>query len=363
MMRAWQWLLASSLLAPALALAGPAEDAISLGNATTGILSSSLSTQPAQIMTPGYTATPLAASLPQGNLNASTTTLLTLCQASLSDPTCEAILKAQSDSSIVNAQPSMINNSSVQNSLAQIKDPANLPVLGAVTAGYSNCTTNTSTTGGPVFASDSCYNYYLRVVDQPCTKNLVVNVSWSCNAGATGPYTDGSGNHYCDRSHIEYSCNSNETMLDNWGTVTCQSTSSVPATDTVTLVPEVATLVNSVWACNTGAAGPYVDQSGNEYCNRASDKYSCLAGATLLPNPSIAGSWICQTTTSRPADATTIQIPEAAVSSVSEYWDGGCSNYESRVPPGLLPPDGQNPPVGSQLNSTGSVDKCERTTS
>ena len=43
-----------------------------------------------------------------------------------------------------------------------------------------------------------------------------------------------------------------------------------------------------------------------------------------------------------------------------DTWTNGCSDYESRVPPGLLPPDGQGLPAGATATSPGPVDKCER---
>jgi conjugal transfer mating pair stabilization protein TraN len=217
-----------------------------------------------------------------------------------------------------------------------------------------------------VYSADSCYNYYLRVVDQPCNKNLVVNVSWSCNAGATGPYTDGAGNHYCVRSHTEYTCywaGYQETLTWINGDPYCQHPSSRPADDTITQVQESAIQTNNTWACNTGATGPYVDANGNHYCTRPQDHYSCKTGESMFPDPANLGKYVCIQTISRVADQYSVDVQEAAVSTVNEYWDGGCSGYESRVPPGMLPPDGQDPATGSQLNSTGSVDKCERTTS
>jgi conjugal transfer mating pair stabilization protein TraN len=358
MKRGFTGILALSLLAPALVFADAADDARAVGAAATRAISGNLSTQPARDMTPGYTANPSQTSISPLDVNSATAQLLAACQANTSDPSCEAILKAQSDSAVARATPAMTTDPSVLTALSQTKNP----VLDGVAASYSNCGTNTKTTGGPVYTTQSCYNYFLRTVDQPCVKTMQVSVSWSCNPGADGLYTDASGNHYCNRLQIQYSCLATETMLNNWGTVTCQSTSSVPATDTLTLVSEPAILANGIWSCSVGAAGPYVDQGGNEYCNRASDQYSCLTGATLLPDPSIAGSWICQTTTTRPADATMILIQEAAVPTVNQWLDdSGCASYEALVPPGLLPPDGQNPVTGGA--ATGSANKCERTTS
>ena len=193
-------LLALTLPAPAFA-EDVAAEARSVGLTATGAISSGLSTQPAQDMTPGYTTNPPQASTSPLDVNTNTAMLLAVCQANPSDSTCEAILQAKNDAAIRQATPSMITDPDVQASLNQIQDPAlqalHNPVLAGVAAGYSSCGTNTTTKGGPIYATESCYNYYLRSLDQPCTKNLQVSVSWSCSPGATGPYMN--GQHYCNR--------------------------------------------------------------------------------------------------------------------------------------------------------------------
>ena len=161
MIRGLLGVLALTLLTPAFA-EDVAAEARSVGLTATGAISSGLSTQPAQDMTPGYTTQPTQASTSPQDVNTNTALLLAVCQANPSDSTCEAILQAKNDAAIRQATPSMITDPDVQASLNQIQDPAlqalHNPVLAGVAAGYSSCGTNTTTKGGPIYATESCYN-------------------------------------------------------------------------------------------------------------------------------------------------------------------------------------------------------------
>jgi hypothetical protein len=244
-------LLALTLPAPAFA-EDVAAEARSVGLTATGAISSGLSTQPAQDMTPGYTTNPPQASTSPLDVNTNTAMLLAVCQANPSDSTCEAILQAKNDAAIRQATPSMITDPDVQASLNQIQDPAlqalHNPVLAGVAAGYSSCGTNTTTKGGPIYATESCYNYYLRSLDQPCTKNLQVSVSWSCSPGATGPYMN--GQHYCNRQ------------------VSVPVTTTTPGTPATKTSPAGPQIVKVTWVTVTvsEAAIPTVNQWWDNGC-------------------------------------------------------------------------------------------------
>ena len=344
-------MLALTLIAPAQVFADAADEARVVGAAATSAIRGGLSTQPARDMTPGYTTNPPQASTSPLDVNTATATLLALCQANTSDPSCEAILQAQSDAAIRRATPSMASDPSVLAAQSIVKSS----VLAGVAGGYSGCGTDSTTRGGQFFSTESCYNYYLRSVDQPCTKNLQVSVSWSCSQGATGPYTQ-NGNHYCDRAHIEYSCNADETPV---GT-TCQYPSTRAADQTTFPVQVASVLLDSTWTCSAGTSGPFYQPLIDlHYCLGSTIQYSCQTGETPL---NIDGSQMCQKTLSRSADETIVTVQEAAIPTVNQWWDNSCSSMEARVPPGMLPPDGQQDP-GTLGSPTGGADKCERASS
>ena len=57
----------------------------------------------------------------------------------------------------------------------------------------------------------------------------------------------------------------------------------------------------------------------------------------------------------------TQEVP--AIATETDLWDNGCSGLEARVPPGLLPPDGEALPPGAQALGPCVLNKCQRTTS
>ena len=123
--------------------------------------------------------------------------------------------------------------------------------------------------------------------------------------------------------------------------------------------------VEVTWDCADGAEGTFNYPNGDYYCEREITNYfpSCAAGETLVGSGEFAQ---CQNDTGalRPADmdTTTEIVEEDAIPTVHETWLNPCADMESRVPPGLLLPDGDNtPPSGG--SPSGRLDKCERVNS
>lgn len=180
---------------------------------------------------------------------------------------------------------------------------------------YSACTTKTTTKGNQYFDEQFCHNYFLRVLDQPCTKSLDVEVIWrvTCPSWMNGPYpvdpnapwTPGiPGPHYCE----------------------------------------------------------YTPKTWEAYCADGQPTfYDDLNGYQCWVNGSAAKAlWreVVGPTQTLPADVWPEEI---------DHWTNSCAGYEARVPPGGLPPDGVNPdgvwipyPVAT---GPGPKNKCERTQS
>ena len=173
--------------------------------------------------------------------------------------------------------------------------------LTSVGLGYSACTPRTQSVGTVTYDLQSCHNYYLRVLDQQCVKVRQVEVTWDCAEGAAGTTVEGTFNY----------------------------------------------------------------PNGDYYCERTITRYnpSCLTGETMVGSGQFAQ---CQDAAGnlRPADMETETeiVEEDAVPTIDEWWINPCADMESRVPPGLLLPDGDNtPPSGG--SATGRPDKCERVNS
>lgn len=101
--------------------------------------------------------------------------------------------------------------------------------------------------------------------------------------------------------------------------------------------------VSITWYCDPGDGNPQPNST------------SAVRATCYHPQTDAAGNPVLNTTGQQ------ITLPYPALPSIYEYW-AGCQNYESRVPPGLLLPDGDNamppPATGPSV-----PDKCERTNS
>lgn len=119
--------------------------------------------------------------------------------------------------------------------------------------------------------------------------------------------------------------------------------------------------VNVTWHCPASMSGP-LDDGVKYYCERVETREV----ATCLETEASVGGYCVDywTDEMRPPDIEVITevIRADATPHVEEWWDNPCADYESRVPPGLLPPDGVEtlPGMGGP---TGRLDKCERATS
>ncbi len=166
------------------------------------------------------------------------------------------------------------------------------------------CASRTAAVSPPVYDRQSCYTYLVRSLGQACAKSLSVNVTWSCPAGAvSGPTRD------------------------------------------------AAPVGQGTWSC--------VVQRTERYCPAP------LTGPTLVLIPPSTTREVCTDpatgTTSTPS-VRTVDTTVPAIPNESDVWANGCASFETRVPPGLLPPDGEPGPVGP-ATGPGVVNKCERATS
>lgn len=199
-MRAQAWTLGAALmLASATALADPAAEAKALGAAAATTIGGTLSTTPAEEMTPGYTTT-----LPQSNLTADDLRPGADAQALACDalpaasrgPECEAILGGLADAQFRSTQPGMLSDPAVQAALSATRSVT----LDGLTGTYTACTVDDVARGIVTKDVQYCHNYFKRVLDESCTKTLQIDVNWFCPSGATGPFVSGDY-RYCE--HLE----------------------------------------------------------------------------------------------------------------------------------------------------------------
>lgn len=218
------------------------------------------------------------------------------------DADCEAANNAASSAGQPRDRPS-------DDTVLQAKQIGNDPgsTLGAVAGSYTGCTTETRIVRTTFQDIQACYQYLLRALDQLCVKQLNVTVDWTCDPGWDGPYKGADGApHYCERYD------------------------PVP-----------------VYRCDPPATGlTYIDGLG-WYCQV----------------PTGTGTeWTWQPATFDHFDY--VYESESATPIVTDTWDNGCAGYEARVPPGLLPPDGDAAPlVPLEPTGPGPIDKCERASS
>lgn len=160
------------------------------------------------------------------------------------------------------------------------------------------CTPKTTVVSPPVYDRQSCYRYLRRSLGQSCSKELSVDVTWSCPPGATaGPTRD--------------------TAPPGEGKWTC-------------IVPRK-----------------------EKYC------------PPPLTGPTQAGAQdICtdpDTGATSAAPERTVEDTVPAIPNEWDTWANGCASFEARVPPGMLPPDGEPGPAGP-ATGPGPLNKCERAT-
>jgi hypothetical protein len=284
------------------ARADDAAEARTIGAAAASALQASTTTtaNTARGQTPGYTATPPEAMLDMSNLNASSSALLTLCQTTPNDPSCEAILKARADAVIKVSTPSMISDSTVQSALT-VKGS----LAGSVLAGYSDCGTDVTQVGKQYFQTQSCFSYEHRTPDQHCTKTRLATIlNWYCpNPSFTGPLINASGHHYCEYHYTTYSCASGETQIADSGALWCMG-------------------------------------------------FTPPTPPAIIPLPYV-----------RAADSQPVTLYNDALPNVYQYWNNGCAAYEARVPSGMLPPDGDNLSMVGAGTTTTAVNSCMRNNS
>ena len=266
----------------------------------------------ASVLPPGYyNPNPPQTSLyGSPSLSAFTAAQIANCNtaAAANDITCQAIRTAIG-SAAAPRPPVLATDPAVLTANAVTSNPGGQGVT--LSGIYSACTTQTNQISPALYDHQSCNNYYLRSVDNPCQKTLTVQVDWQCPPGAiSGPTRtiDGSG--------------------------------------------------NPLWICKV---------------QTTQDMYTCPVGwngPALLPiPPSYNLGMACADPASGQVVAATLttvtQIVDVhATPVVTDVWDNQCAGYEARVPPGALPPDGVDAATATgTIGTVSSIDKCYRTAS
>ena len=290
----WLAAMLATMLANRAAIADTVEDEARAAAAAARAAIGVLSEEPAIEGTPGYTDNPEQTSLggSQADRDEAAAEQTAAC-ANEAQPTpeCEALNTVRNDEAVRQAAPPMDNDPEVAAARNLGTTALDNPDLG-----YSACGTEDRQVGTVTTDIQSCHDYYLRVLDQMCTKVLQVTVTWHCAAGAEGTFNYPNGDYYCNREIIHYnpSCGAGETLVGSGQFAQCR------------------------------------DADGN------------LRAADMETETEI--------------------VEEAALPTVTDHWINPCADMESRVPPGLLLPDGDNSePVGGA--PTGRLDKCERVNS
>jgi conjugal transfer mating pair stabilization protein TraN len=275
-----------------------------------------------------------------------------------------------------------------------------------IAGAYSACTTQTVTQGQQYFDEQYCHDYYLRVLDQPCTKTL--DVELVCESRVVPRVNTATGWYWCG------GCAYNRD--GQWSTYKDQVTNLLQALGNQTQFAGSLTAGDYWGVVGTGGAAMTFKVNGHAYGTGTSFWYYhihigrgisygiCVnnsptfqqSGCTGAINDSmvdLSGQADCPNPTWRPPTedypghyycpgATTISCPAGSEAQVidgnstcigdlqcseRDDWQDSCAGYASRVPPGLLPPDGVNPDGGlvpfPVATGPGPKDKCERTTS
>ncbi len=306
-------ILALVWMCSAVANAGPMSEARALGQASVGTIHKGINDTGAQWTQPAIEASPDGYA-PYGVDPASAAQEGFLMRARCADnanarPECAGLNQAGSTQDIyANARANPPEEAQALRTGQLPLDAALADTRVGIGGNYSACTTSTSTTGRKYFDEQYCHNYYLRVLDQPCTKTLDVEVTWhyACPSYASGPYPRdpywGGGDpvpHYCEytNTYWEHYCEADDTLAYKPGVgYQCYDTNNV--------------------------ASPVLWREESYTDTFAAD------------------TWATE----------------------RDIWNNPCAGYDARVPAGLLPPDGSDIPTGS-ATGTGPVDKCERTTS
>jgi len=290
------------------ASADPVSEANANGAVANSATRTTINSATASTNVPGYTTTPPQASLySQPSLSVNASAALTACLSTPTDPTCQALLGAQSSASLPRP-PIPPTDPSIAAANAIYNNPGSQGVT--LSSVYSGCTTTTTLLAPATYDTQSCFTYLTRSLNNPCTNTLNVTVNWVCPNGATSGPTRGVD------------------AVTGAATWTCQ-------------MPQV----NTVYACGATQVGPYLSTTppltGQEVCLDSASGVETLATAT-------------QVTTYTTVDASPV---------VTDTWNDLCAGYEARVPPGYLPPEGDNTPVQNPPPMGGPLDKCERANS
>lgn len=310
-----------ALLAGVLANSAQAEQSLNeimteaktLGQSSVSTINSGMSQGGQQWAQPAVDASPNGSMPPldAGSAGTNGLSLMSQCGANpQSSPQCEALTTATS-------QPPY-EGTVTTSDLSQLQAgqlPLDSTLAGSGIGGnYSACVTRTTTKGGPVYDTQYCYDYYLRTLDNECTKTLAVEVTWhySCPGGTDGPYL--SDPYWSGGDPVPQYCMG-------------MSVSYEPS-------------------CPTGQSIGYGALDGGWYWG-----WTCTgsAGATTAAQ-------MTEVDTSYEVDANTWATER-------DIWTNPCAAMEARVPSGLLPPDGVNDQSDYGAAGQGAPDKCERDSS
>jgi conjugal transfer mating pair stabilization protein TraN len=288
----------------ALALAAPVEEGKAAGTAANAAVRPAINATDAAANVPGFTATPAEAALyGSPSLSGDAAARMAACALAPTDPTCQAILGARASAGTPRP-PVLPTDPSITAARAITGDPASQGV--SLTSVYSGCTTRTTLLSPAAFDRQSCFQYLLRSLDNVCRKDLVVTVDWQCPSGASaGPTRN----------------------VD-------------PSTGA------------AAWTCEMPTP------RDEAYC------VAPLTGPTISTTPPLAGQQVCTDSagveSAAPVRTVVVTTTVAANPVVTDAWNNGCAGYEARVPPGYLPPDGDNTLPAVLPPMTGPLDRCER---
>lgn len=391
------------------ACADPMSEAREIGQGSVSAVHSGLRTGGEEWAAPAVAALPGGA-MPQATAAGAGAAGMARVEQCASNPgsgvECEGV-----NAAIASVQPAAAYQSALDGyaDVARLRSGELTPDSG-IDGEYSDCTTKTITKGQQYFDEQICHNYYLRVLDQPCTKTLDVNIlcesrvvprieaatSWMWSAG--GAYNrDGQWTAYRDLVTALLRALGNETQFlgsfttgDYWGVVgtgglpivfkangrTYGTGTSfwyyhIPLPDTGGMIKQYGICVNnSPTFQKTGCTGAI-----NDAMVDLNGQGDCPKPVWRPPTEDYAGHYYCpgSTNISCPSGSApqVIDGNTACIGTLSCYeedsWQNSCIDYETRVPPGQLPPDGINPdgdtvpyPVAT---GSGPQFKCERTDS
>jgi len=175
---------------------------------------------------PGYGQTPSEIGITAEGITAANQARTQLCRSRPKDPVCQGILTGQISAS--NPRPAVSPlDASVNGARSIANDPYKL--VNNLTTSYAACKPTTATVSPAIYDTQSCHTYYLRELDQACSKTLTVKVDYSCAAGLDGPSTIANGVTTCSDRKTGSVTPASVAERDVWQSDCVELESRVPA--------------------------------------------------------------------------------------------------------------------------------------